>query len=233
MQRRRELTWNPHDLGWRVAVLFMTGAFIFALGSFPLYSQNIDPGAVGITFVVGSIIFTSAAYSSFVQMINDGDSANGSDHFRYWAWQPSRTLWWAAIVQLVGTLFFNATTIDAMIDGLSTEQTDVLVWAPDFFGSACFLIASHLAWLYVCGRLWCVRRDDADWWGALINYAGSILFMFSGIAAFTLPTTGDELNTTIVNFGTFAGAICFFVGAYLLLPAASAPSDARADSAAS
>ena len=35
MKWRRDLTWNPHDLGWRIAVLFMTGAFIFALGSFP------------------------------------------------------------------------------------------------------------------------------------------------------------------------------------------------------
>ena len=226
MQWRRDLTWNPHQRGWRIAVLFMTGAFIFALGSFPPYSQNIDPGAVGVTFVVGSIIFTSAAYSSFVQVINDGNSGDGSDHLRYRAWQPSHTLWWAAIVQLVGTLFFNATTIAAMIEGLSTEQTDRLVWSPDFFGSICFLVASHLAWLVVCGRLWSVRRDDPDWWGALLNYLGSILFMFSAIAAFTLPTTGEELNTTIVNSGTFVGAACFFVGAYLLLPAASAPSDA-------
>jgi hypothetical protein len=233
MQWHRDLSWNPSDLGWRIPVLFMTGAFIFALGSFPLYSQNIDPGAVGVTFVVGSIIFTIAAYSSFVQMINDGASANGSDHFRYWAWQPSRTLWWAAIVQLAGTLFFNASTFRAMIDGLSTEQTDRLVWAPDFFGSTCFLIASHLAWLFVCGRLWCVRRDDPDWWGALLNYVGSLLFMLAALASFTLTTTGDEINTTIVNSGTFAGAACFFVGAYLLLPAASTRSDARADPATS
>ena len=228
MQWRRDLTWNPHDLGWRIAALFMTGSFIFALGSFPPYSQNIDPGTVAITFVVGSIIFTVAAYSAFVQVINDG-----SDRFRYWAWQPSRTLWWAAIVQLAGTLFFNASTIDAMIDSLSTEETNVLVWAPDLFGSSCFLIASHLAWLCVCGRLWCVRRDDADWWGAFLNYLGSILFMFAAIAAFTLATTDEELNTTIVNSGTFAGAACFFVGAYLLLPPAKAPSHIPAGGAES
>lgn len=229
MQWRRDLTWNPRDLGWRVAVVFMVGSFIFAFGSFPLYSQNIDPRAVGATFVVGSLIFTVAAYSAFVQVINDGDGANGSDHFRYWVWQPSRTLWWAAIVQLTGTLFFNASTIDAMNKSLSTEQTNRLVWAPDLFGSSCFLIASHLAWLCICGQLWCVRRDDADWWGSGFNYVGSILFMFSAIAAFTLTTTGDELNTTIVNTGTFAGAVCFFIGAYLLLPSPTAPSSSTTD----
>jgi len=219
MQWRRDLTGKPHDLGWRIAALFMAGSFIFALGSFPPYSQNVDPGTVGVTFIVGSVIFTGAAYSAFVQAINN--RADDSDHFRYWAWQPSRTLWWAAIVQLAGTLFFNASTIDAMIGSLSIEETNRLVWAPDLLGSTCFLVASHLAWFCVCGRLWCVRRDDPDWWGALLNYLGSILFMFAAIAAFTLTTTDEELNTTIVNSGTFAGAVCFFVGAYLLLPPAA------------
>jgi hypothetical protein len=232
MQWRRALTWNPSDLGWRIAALFMTGSFIFAIGSFPLYSQKVDPGIVGVTFLVGSIMFTAAAYSAFFQVINDADHAVGSGRFRYWAWQPGRTLWWAAIVQLAGTLFFNASTFRAMIDGLSTEQTNRLIWAPDFFGSTCFLIASHLGWVYVCTRVWCIRRDDPDWWSALLNYVGSILFMLAAIASFTLTTTGDEINTTIVNSGTFAGAGCFFVGAYLLLSPAPAPSRSTTDGAA-
>ena len=218
MQWRRELSWNPADLGWRIAALFMIGSVIFALGSFPLYAQNVDPGAVGITFVVWSIFFTAAGYSAFLQVINDGNSAVSSDRFRYWALQPGRILWWAAGVQIAGTLFFNASTTRAMIDGLSTEQTNRLVWAPDFFGSTCFLVASHLGWLYMCDGPWCVRREDSDWWSALSNYLGSILFMFAAIAAFTLPTTDEEINTTIVNSATCAGAICFFVGSYLLLP---------------
>ena len=195
----------------------MTGSFLFALGSFPPYSQNIDPGTVGLTFVVGSVVFTAAAYGAFVQVISDDDSVP----VRYWAWQPSSTAWWSAAVQLVGTVLFNINTIDAMIDGLSTEQTNRLMWAPDFFGSVCFLAASHLVWLVVYGRLWCVQRDDADWWGAVLNYVGSIPFMFAAVAAITLPTTGEELNTTIVNSGTFAGATCLFAGAYLLVPPAN------------
>ena len=94
------------------------------------------------------------------------------------------------------------------------------MWAPDFFGSIAFLIASHLGWTAVCHRLWCVRRDDPDWWGSLLNYVGSIFFMASAIASFTLRTTGETINITIVNVGTFLGAVCFFVGAYLLLPPA-------------
>ena len=218
MQWRRELTWNPHDLGWRVAALFMIGSSLFALGSFPPYSQLVDGRAVGITFVLGSLIFTAAGYSQFLQVINDADGDAGTTSFRYWAWQLAKTLWWAAFVQLIGTLLFNISTIHAMFETFTVEEEDRLVWAPDYIGSIAFLVASHLAWTSVCHRLWCVRRDDPSWWGALLNYVGSILFMASAIASFTLTTTGEALNITIVNVCTFLGAVCFLAGAYLLLP---------------
>ena len=202
-------------------MLFMAGSLLFAIGSFPAYAQLVDPGTVGITFVVGSLFFTSAGYSAFLQAINPGDGKDDSStSFRFWAWRPASMLWWSTFVQLVGTLFFNFNTIDAMFESLSTEETNRLVWAPDFFGSIAFLIASHLAWLLVCHRIWCVQRNEADWWIAAFNYVGSIFFMASAIAAFTLPTTGEVINVTIVNAGTFIGAVCFFIGAYLLLPPA-------------
>ena len=53
---------------------------------------------------------------------------------------------------------------------------------------------------------------------AALNYVGSVFFMASAIASLVLPTTGDAVNTVVVNAGTFLGAVCFFVGAYLLLP---------------
>ena len=58
MELSRSIDWRPSDLGWRVAWQFIVGSALFALGSFPPYSQNVDPGAVGITFVVGSVFFT-------------------------------------------------------------------------------------------------------------------------------------------------------------------------------
>lgn len=216
MQWRRELSWNPGDLGWRIAALFMVGSFLFALGSFPPYSQLVDGRAVGITFVVGSIFFTAGGYSVFFQVINDG---RGDDERpTYWSWSPRSQLWSAAFVQLVGTLLFNANTIDAMFETFTTEQENRLVWGPDFFGSIAFLVASHLFWLGVCHRWWCSRTDDADWWGALLNYVGSVFFMASAIASFSLKTTGETLNITVVNIGTFVGAVCFLVGSYVSLP---------------
>lgn len=127
------------------------------------------------------------------------------------------------MVQLAGTLFFNVNTFRAMSDSLSLEETNRLVWAPDFLGSISFLVASHLGWLIACGSIWCAQRNDANWWIAGLNYLGSIFFMLAAIGAVTLPTTGDALNITLVNLGTFSGSVCFFFGAYLLLPPALSP----------
>ena len=208
---RRVLRSADRGLGWRIAVLFMVGSFLFALGSFPLYAQNIDPGTVGVTFVVGSVFFTAAAASQLLLTARE---------------DGARILVRACQVQLAGTFFFNFSTADAMLASLDTEETNRLVWAPDMFGSVAFLVASHLAWLAVCHRLWCVRRDDEDWWIAALNYVGSIFFMLSAIASLTLTTTGEVVNLTLVNLGTFVGAVCFLVGAYLLLPAARCAVDA-------
>jgi hypothetical protein len=186
-------------------VLFMTGSALFALGSFPLYGQTVDPGVVATTFVVGSLLFTAAAAGQLWQTRRAGVA--------------DRRLLWSALIQFAGTLLFNVNTIDATRTSLSTQQTNRVVWAPDMFGSAAFLVASYLAWLVVCHRAWCVRRDDESWWVAAVNLMGSVLFMLAALASFTLRTTGDTVNTTVVNSGTFLGAMCFLLGAYLLLPA--------------
>jgi len=46
----------------------------------------------------------------------------------------------------------------------------------------------------------------------------SIAFGVSAVAAFYVPTTGDVVNTRLVNLGTAVGGVCFLVGAVLLLP---------------
>ena len=223
---RRSLFSGPHDLNWGIAWAFIIGASLFALGSFPLYSQRVDPGVVGITFVIGSLFFTSGGYGVFVEVVNDTNTNDAgvaeAGRRRYVGWLPQSAAWWAASIQLVGTLLFNVNTFAAMIDGLSTEQTNRLVWAPDIFGSAAFLISSHLTWIGlrygIRHKVWSVRRASVTWWSAALNYVGSVFFGISTIAALTLPTTGEELNTTFVNAGTFLGALCFVFGAYLLLP---------------
>ena len=215
MTWRREIRWNGRDLGWRVGALFVVGSFLFALGSFPPYAQGIDLRAVAATFALGSVFFTSAGYSQFLQVLNEE-----SDTFRFIGFRNT-LLWWATAVQLAGTIFFNISTFGALVDGLDTQQEDRLVWAPDIFGSIAFLVASTLAWAALVGFHWTVRRADSNWWINLLNGIGSVFFMISAIAALVLPTTGEVWNIALVNLGTFIGAVCFLVGGYLLWPAAS------------
>lgn len=188
----------------------MIGSTCFALGSLPFYFLNVPAKVVGGTFFLGSIFFTSAGVTQWLQLTREDEDNR--------VFQFGSMVWWATVVQFVGMLFFNVNTFRAAYSSVPDDQVNRLIWAPDFFGSIAFLVASHLAWWYVCGRLWCVNRESADWWMAAYNYVGSIFFMLAALGAYTLPTTGDVVNISLVNSGTFLGAVCFFLGAYLLLP---------------
>ncbi len=186
----------------------MVGATCFALGSFPLYFNTAPAQVVGTTFFVGSIFFTSAGVTQLGQELRD---------------RGDRKALWAAIIQLVGMVFFNINTFRAGFVAVPEDEINRLIWAPDLYGSIAFLAASHLAWLTVCGRVWCVDRTSDDWWIAALNYLGSIFFICATVGAFTLPTTDELVNIAVVNAGTFLGACCFFLGGYLLLPSSIEP----------
>jgi hypothetical protein len=47
---------------------------------------------------------------------------------------------------------------------------------------------------------------------------GSVLFMWSAIAAYVLPD-GQDLNSGAAVAGTLFGAVCFLIGAALMFPA--------------
>ena len=48
---------------------------------------------------------------------------------------------------------------------------------------------------------------------------GSIAFMASAVAPFVLPRTGAAVSLSWADGGTFIGAVCFFAGAWLTIPA--------------
>ena len=173
---------------WWAGVLFIIGSSCFAVGPFPGFLQLVGPTADAAVFFIGSIFFTSA---STVQYL---DSRSGP-----------RLVWWAAVVQLAGTVFFNISTGSALLDNLSTSQEDRLIWAPDVFGCVCFLVASGLAWA--------AERGFISW----INLAGSVAFGIAGVASYFVPDTGDVLDLAAANFTTVIGALCFLAGAVGML----------------
>jgi hypothetical protein len=53
---------------------------------------------------------------------------------------------------------------------------------------------------------------------ATVNLLGCLAFGVSAVASYVVPTTGDERNLAVVNTFTALGALCFLIGAGLLLP---------------
>ena len=98
-------------------------------------------------------------------------------------WKPRRIDCWAALVQLVGTVFFNISTFAATRPDLTLAQERHLVWAPDVVGSICFLVASWLAYAEV-NRGVLPRSDRSVGWSiAALNLLGSVAFGVAAVAA--------------------------------------------------
>ena len=216
--RSRNTWWMPQSRGWWIAVLFIAGSICFAAGSFPPTASLIG-NAAGWVFFVGSMFFTSAAYLQYYEATNEGNQVEGHGRTRRLIGRQIGSIgWWAATIQLIGTLWFNISTFNALRD-LATRQEEALVWAPDAFGSTCFLVASGFALVEVCGKLWCWRSKLITWKIAAVNMLGSIAFGISAIGAFIVPETGELNNATVANSFTFIGAVMFLIGAVLLIHA--------------
>jgi hypothetical protein len=196
---------------WWSGVLFAVGSLCFAVASFASQWASVSRPAIGVTFFAGSLAFTAASYLQLT-------TSAGRDRL-------------AAYVQLAGTLFFNVSTFAGMQHGFDARETDLRVWSPDAFGSVCFLVASELALISVCGRWACWRRSARDWQIAALNMVGSIAFGVAAVTSLVEPSTSEPVSAAIANAGTTTGALCFLAGALLMLrgatPAPGAPAPAR------
>lgn len=175
----------------RIGILFMIGSACFAVASLPAAS-SVSAVAVGVTYFVGSLFFTTAAF----EQLRVARGAGGEV--------------WAAGIQFVGTLLFNVSTFGGMTDALNGDSGH-LVWSTDAIGSACFLISSVLAVIAVWGPLVPARRS------ATLNLVGSLAFGASAIAAYVIPNTDDVLNASLATSGTLVGAVCFYWSARVLV----------------
>ncbi len=102
---------------------------------------------------------------------------------------------------------------------LTAAEADKHVWRPDIFGSVLFLVASAFAISALGVGFWGLRLRALPWWIAWLNMLGSVAFMASAVASFVLPSTDTLIDLPLANAGTLLGAVCFLVGAALMLPA--------------
>lgn len=201
-----------------IPVLFMIGSACFAVASVPALAEVVPAATIGVTYFVGSLFFTSAAFLVAVTTWRGTSSPDGVLQGVDWA---------AAIIQLGGTVWFNVNTFHAMQDNIGAHEENLRVWTPDFIGSVCFLVSSYLSIVSACHGPWCYRREDRDWRVAALNLLGSVFFMAAALAAFTVPATDDLLDASLANSGTLLGAVCFFWGARLLMKPTSRPQEVR------
>lgn len=216
--------WAPERLGWWIAVLFMIGSLCFAVGawaaSFPQATPlRLDSETLqNAVFFTGSLFFTSAATLQFIESKLAVERVTVRLELHALSFRlPERFAhlgYLSALAQWIGTLLFNLNTYDAMLNNGSWMSANLLVWTPDIIGSICFLVSSHFAYLEI-------KFDPAT--SPLsrrivrINYLGSVAFMISALFAVALPHP-DPVFGWFASLFTLLGALCFFIGAYLLIP---------------
>ena len=196
--------WRPSRKDWWTAVLFAVGSTCFAAAAFVSQWASAPRPDIGVTFFAGSIAFTAA---SFLQLTATP--------------RAQRIDWIAALVQFAGTLFFNISTFEGMQDGFDTHQINLRVWAPDAFGSVCFLVASELALVAAGHALVSWRPRSGAWRIAAVNMLGSIAFGVAAVTSLIEPSTSEPVSAAIANAGTTFGALCFLAGAWMLMPGAA------------
>jgi hypothetical protein len=203
----------------------MVGSACFVAGSVQAYAEAVGTWLDGITYFVGSIFFTAASFCQLVQSQSpamtgvDEVAQNVPATVRLRGWLPHDRGWLAAATQFPGTLFFNISTFAALASNATASEADKAVWRPDLFGSVLFLVASAYGILAVSGRFLRWDPSSLPWQIAWVNMLGSVLFMASALASYVLPATDEVLDVRLSVVGTLLGAVCFFVGAALMLPA--------------
>ncbi|MFJ6835795.1 hypothetical protein [Streptomyces sp. NPDC091209] len=198
------------------AAAFTVGGLLFALGAG--VAQFGSGGATGAwIYFAGGLFFNTGGYASLLQAVNAPrrDSESGSlagRRWRWWSYEPGRIDWLSTFLLFVGTLVFGVNLLDSLLRGLSVQQVNRLIWAPDLVGCVLFLASGHLAVVEVCHGRPRVLAGDLGWWIVAVNQFGSVLFFVSALAAFTRPETGSLVNVDIANWGTLVGALCFSAG---------------------
>jgi hypothetical protein len=196
------------------AVAFILGGSLFALGAIFAQLGIGSLATVNITYLVGGFFFSLGGFASILLVVNAGRDARrrSTQRMRWWSYQPDRRDWRSAVVLFVGTLLFAVSLVAAFAEGLTPRQSNGWIWLPDMLGCICFLVSGRLAMLDVGDGHTVVRIHEITWWVVAINQVGSMLFFLAGIAAFTRPATSSAVDVGLVNWGTFAGAVCFAIG---------------------
>jgi hypothetical protein len=97
--------WAPRSRGWWIAVLFAVGSLLFAVGSVPGYVTAVGARWDSVTYFIGSLFFTSAAFLTY----------------REAAWRPRSWAWWIALANLLGSVAFGVSVPGRPVSGTAAR----------------------------------------------------------------------------------------------------------------
>ena len=181
-----------------MAWAFGLGSACFLIAPLPGFAGLVGATADAITFFVGSVLFTIGG--TLQTRLAAPGRASGA---------AGRAAWWAAVIQSIGTLFFNITTFRALQVTLSNPSYDKLVWRPDAYGSVCFLVSGFIAYRASQRRGWLPVREDSGWWQPGVNLLGCIFFGIAAVAGYVVGSSSSLVNQAAANVNTSLGAACF------------------------
>jgi hypothetical protein len=181
-----------------MGVFFALGSLCFLVGPLSAYANAVGGHADGLTFFIGSILFTLGGASQCVLAAPE---------------RPHRPLgvasWRTAWIQAVGTLLFNLMTFVALTVAATSHNYNTVVWGPNAFGSVCFLISGAIFYLSSPRRGLLPAHDHEGWWEAAINLLGCVLFGISAVTGYASGQAGTLISTSVSNWTTTLGAACF------------------------
>jgi len=214
-----------------MALGFGFGSLLFALGTVMVW-LSWPVVTLSVVFAVGALLFTAAAFVQWRSAVAR-EPAPATGFWRRIRQNWLNPDWSSALIQLLGTLYFNVMTVRALVLALGyTPHSDRGVWHPDYVGSLLFLIASLVAWHPRArkrrGQLLHGRAKSVN----TANMLGSIFFGLSAWGAKPM-IDGSIQSVAASNWGTFLGALGFLTAALLSWPSrvpASRPAPAEAAS---
>jgi hypothetical protein len=230
--RREHIHRSARHASWWIGILFAAGSACFLVAPMPWFLDLVGPEADGVVFFVGSLLFTSAASLQWLETINaDPGPAKRAGRLKIVTFEPRRIDWWSSGVQLVGTVFFNVTTFRALQTSVESASYDQLVWRPDALGSVCFLVSGYLAYVEVAGRLLALPARTLESRIVTVNLLGCVAFGIAAVASYVVPATDTVVSAGLTNLFTSLGALCFLIGAVLLLAEGKQAPDSVASAA--
>ncbi|MEO4044827.1 hypothetical protein AAFN47_24765 [Hoeflea sp. CAU 1731] len=220
--------WQTRRYNWITGLFFSIGSLLFMLGAmFSLMPRDwvATPSAfaIGVTFFLGSIPFTTAGYLQHFQAANASEFRTNfaqdkpNQRVSFVGWHPASPGWLSTFTQFIGTIAFNINTFNAIRPATGWYSQDLTIWLPGMIGSVLFLVSGYLAFIETCHGYWAWRPWQLDWRIVFVDLLGCVFFMVAGVLAYVPKNTEPAWMPAMANTQLWLGGLGFLVGAQLLM----------------